>query len=213
MESELLASVGPHFWTLKSKYFSFEGHKINSFVGLMGKRSQEEPGKFNSRKFCSCFRSVVFTYSTDSKCVLKHTVFSLCRVLRMEHNTDVRQEALSSNHLPASHLITPHPLEGSWCLFCFSQMCIAVSWINWLFSHCSDVAVLHLCQSLLSQQKVQWGKTKRETASLSMLSGFCESFLPSAVPLRPNVVAGCQSKAIPQGMLKIVLPTSLHSAS
>lgn len=50
------------------KLFSFKGHKVNSFVGLMGKRSQEDPGKLNSpyRKPCT-YRFISYTQQDQKR--------------------------------------------------------------------------------------------------------------------------------------------------
>lgn len=105
------------------KLFSFKGHKVNSFVGLMGKRSQEEPGKLNShyRKPCTCRFISYMQQDQTRQCIPKLTVYFPPRILRVEHNTDIRQAPLESHLL--SHLLLRSQLlirgRELGCLICF----------------------------------------------------------------------------------------------
>lgn len=136
----------------------------------------------------------------------------------MEHNTDVRQAPLNRHVFSRLLLISPLLVRGRaarrWFSF-FSELCVAVSRIKMiLFPHCSDVAVLYLCQFHSSQQKVDqgegWGGGDGVIINVSV---FCERFSTICRATKTKCCCGPSKQGYTQGMLKIALPKSLYSAS
>lgn len=124
-----------------------------------------------------------------------------------QYNRTTSAARRSPVHQPAPHRAFPSPWEWIPTLVLFSlKLCIAVSWIKLiLFPHRSDVAVLYLCQ-------VSFTPAEGRGASLSMFVVSVSVFHHLPCYKRLNVVDH-QSTAMPQGMVKIVPPKSLYSAS
>lgn len=105
------------------KLFSFKGHKVNSFVGLMGKRSQEEPGKLNSpyRKLCTSGLFLTRNKTRQGSVSKADSLFSPQNPTsgaQYRHTTGAARK--SSSFPPAPYLTTPYPQEGVGMLNMFS---------------------------------------------------------------------------------------------
>lgn len=104
----------------------FEGHKVNSFVGLMGKRSQEEPGEFTSG---------LWTRDSDGALKLTSSLLPLqsptsgAQYRRTTSAAKVvvsSSTCFSSSHSSSVLRVSPHT---------FSIPCIAVNRIKWFCFH------------------------------------------------------------------------------